>query len=314
MEFPCGLDDASEVGVLGLPAQFGVGLGGVGGQHGRVAGAAGLFGDLEVLARDLFDGVDDLAYGVAVAVAQVVDQFGFLIEFAQGQQVSEAEVFDVDVIADAGAVGGVVVRAEDLDVFTFAHGGLDDQGDQVRLGAVVFADGTVTARAAGVEVTQGGVVETTGPGLPMQHAFRGPLGFTIGIDGAFGQGFVNGDDLGHAVGSGGTAEDELAYVGVFHGLQDRVGVADIVMVVTQGLLHGFAHLDEGGKVHDGFYMILFEGLDQQGVVGQVTLDKVGRADGGPVALAEVVVDHGVMAFVGEEGDHVAADISGSATD
>ena len=42
-----------------------------------------------------------------------------------------------------------------------------------------------------------------------------------------------------------------------------------------------------------------------------TLDAL---DGGPVALAEVVEDDRLVAFPGQQGRHVAADVSGSPTD
>jgi hypothetical protein len=50
------------------------------------------------------------------------------------------QVRDVDVVPDRRAVRGVVVRAEDLDVPAKPERGLDDQGNQMRLGIVVLAD------------------------------------------------------------------------------------------------------------------------------------------------------------------------------
>jgi hypothetical protein len=50
------------------------------------------------------------------------------------------EVRDVDVVADAGSVGGGVVVAEDGEGGLDSHGGEDGEGDEVLLGLVLFAD------------------------------------------------------------------------------------------------------------------------------------------------------------------------------
>ena len=57
----------------------------------------------------------------------------------EGEQVGLGEVGDVDVVADAGAVGGRVVVAEDGDRLAAALGDLEDERDQVRLGVVALA-------------------------------------------------------------------------------------------------------------------------------------------------------------------------------
>ena len=50
------------------------------------------------------------------------------------------EIDDVDVVADAAAVGRRVVGAVDLDRLLLAEGDLEDIRDQVGLDAVVFAE------------------------------------------------------------------------------------------------------------------------------------------------------------------------------
>src|SRR5699024_1646368 len=100
--------------VLGLPAQ---GLGdAVAGadQAGRVAGAAGavLRGDLDALGAG--DRVDHLEHARALAGADVEGAVrAFLAaQVVQRGDVGVGEVQHVHVVADAGAVGGVVVVAE----------------------------------------------------------------------------------------------------------------------------------------------------------------------------------------------------------
>jgi len=50
------------------------------------------------------------------------------------------QVDDVDVIADAGAVGRRIIRAEDLALRLLAEGDLQDVGNEVRLDAVMLAN------------------------------------------------------------------------------------------------------------------------------------------------------------------------------
>ena len=80
----------------------------------------------------------------------------------EGAEVGVGQVLDVDVVADAGAVGRRVVGAEDGDVLALAERDLEDERDQVRLGRVVLADRAVVGGAAGVEVAEGGVAQAVG--------------------------------------------------------------------------------------------------------------------------------------------------------
>ena len=50
------------------------------------------------------------------------------------------EIEDVDVVANAGAVGRFVVGAEDFDVRLLAERDFEDIRDEVRLDAVIFAE------------------------------------------------------------------------------------------------------------------------------------------------------------------------------
>jgi hypothetical protein len=96
-----------------FPAEFALDFGGVGEEAGRVACAAWVLDNLEVLAGNFADGLDDLADGVALADAEVVSTAVAWLESVHDLGVGVGEVFDVDVIADAGAVGGWVVGAEE---------------------------------------------------------------------------------------------------------------------------------------------------------------------------------------------------------
>ena len=72
------------------------------------------------------------------------------------------EVADVDVVADAGAVGRRVIGAVDVDLRPQPERGLDRDLDQVRRVARRLAGAQVRVGARDVEVAQDHVVETMG--------------------------------------------------------------------------------------------------------------------------------------------------------
>ena len=99
---PGGGNDVFELGKFRFPTEFADGFFGGGDQVRRVAGAARFFDRRNFFAGDFLAHLDDLPHGIAVAVAEVV-KTGFA--GLQRQHVRLREVDDVDVIADAGAVG-----------------------------------------------------------------------------------------------------------------------------------------------------------------------------------------------------------------
>ena len=96
---------------LGTPAELGVGAGGVGGEVEDVACATGRDFVWQVAADGGGEGLDHLVDGAALAGAQVpgADTGVVLAEVVEGCEVAVGEVEDVDVVADGGAVFGVVV-------------------------------------------------------------------------------------------------------------------------------------------------------------------------------------------------------------
>ena len=70
-----------------------------------------------------------------------------VVELFHRRDVGVGQVVDVDVVADVGAVLGGVVGAEDGDAGAHAEDGLEDDGDQVRFGVVIFADACRPSRS-----------------------------------------------------------------------------------------------------------------------------------------------------------------------
>ena len=66
---------------------------------------------------------------------------------------SPGQVYYVDIISDAGSVGGVVVVAEYVKLFQLAYGNLGDVGHQVIGDTVgVLADGSALMGTDGIEI------------------------------------------------------------------------------------------------------------------------------------------------------------------
>ncbi len=68
----------------------------------------------------------------------------------------------MDVVADAGAVGSGIIRAEDFDVLALSAGDLQNQGDEVGLGIVAFPKLAFRIGARGVEVAEDAVMHAVG--------------------------------------------------------------------------------------------------------------------------------------------------------
>src|SRR5659263_548772 len=100
--------------VLGRPAEFVVDPGGGSDQLGGVAGPALHDVGRGVQPGGLPDRLDHLTHRVTRAGPDVEHVLALLGEVVQGGEVGLGEVQDVDVVADAGAVRGGVVVAEDL--------------------------------------------------------------------------------------------------------------------------------------------------------------------------------------------------------
>ena len=72
---------------------------------------------------------------------------------AQGKNMRRGQVVDMDVVANTGAVAGLVIGSIDLQRAP-AQGRIDGPRNEVGLGVVVLTDFAVGVGPCGVEVTQ----------------------------------------------------------------------------------------------------------------------------------------------------------------
>ena len=295
---------------LWLPAEFGADFFRGGDEAWRVAGAAGFLDGFDVAAGDFFAGLDDFADGGAAAGAEVVE---ITLGGIEREDVGLREVEDVDVVADAGAVGGLVVGAVDFDMILLAEGDFEDVGDQVGFDPVILAK--FLRCPGGVEVAERGEGQAVDFFIPTEHGLEHELRLAVGVDRALGEGFVERHAVGNAEGRAGGGEDEFFDAGL-HGHVEEVDAAgDIVAEVFRGIGHRLA--DEGvrGEVHDGFGFRLLEGVAENGAVGEVALVEVrARVDGLGVAFAEIVEYRDLVAAIEKFLDADAADVARAASD
>ena len=105
-----------------------------------------------------FKRTDHLPNAVTFAGAQVPGRYaGFALNGIQGLEMPVGEVYHMDVVAHAGAIGRGVIIAKDRQGLALASGNLADVRQQVVGHAVgVFTDQAAGVRAHRVEVTQQG--------------------------------------------------------------------------------------------------------------------------------------------------------------
>ena len=287
-------------------------LGGRGHQVRRVAGAARLLADGDVDPGHGLRRLDDLAHGVAAARAEVDDVVVGRLDAVERQQVRAAEVLHVHVVADGGAVGRRVVRAEDRDRRCATGGGPQHERDQVRFGLVVLA-----VRAAGarhVEVAQRDRAEAVRAGRVGQHPVDDQLGLAVGVHRGGRRRLGDRDDRGLPVGRAGRGEDEPLDVRLAHRVEQVQRAHDVAAVVALGLRDGLGDERERREVQHAV-----EALGEH-APGGLEVEQVdvleAHAVRNPRSVAAVErVEHGdVVAPVAELAGDDRTDIAGAAGD
>src|SRR6266446_5929572 len=278
-------------------------------QNGGIAGAARaeLAGNLA--AGDAIGGVNHFENGIAAAVADVEGFAGNAIDGFERADVGIRNVQDVDIITDASAVRGGIVRAENIDVRQIASGGVQDAGDEMRLDAMILAE--LLRGTGSIEIAEHGVLQAGIGAIVRENLFEHQLGFAVGIDGGFAMVLGNGDDFRFAIGGGGGRKDEFLHAVAGDGVQQVHAAGYVGGVEDAGLADGLGDQSFGGEMHHGVNLVLGEKIIKLGAIGEVGLDKnCVRGHGGTMAFNEAV--HGDNAHAAREQyfGADAADVSG----
>ena len=240
---------------------------------------------------------------------------------------TRGQIAHVDVVAHAGAVGGGVVVAKDLNGLELAHGDLGDIGHQVVGDALgVLADQARRMSADGVEVTEQHDVPLGVGGVDVhEDLLNHPLGPTIGVGrGLLGVLFGDGRIVRVAVDGRGAREDDGLAAMVPHDVDEHQGVLDVVVVVLDGLAHRLADGLKAGKVDDAVDLMGIEDLvhriavEHVGLVegevlgGLVAHDGLDAVDGDGAGVGEVIDDDDLVAALEQLNDGVGTDEAGTA--
>ena len=300
-------------------ARLGIGVG-----RGDVAGAPGrdLVGD--VPADGGAERPDHLEHAGAPPGAEVPHVApAHLGEPVERGQVAPGEVDDVDVVADAGAVGGVVVVAEDLQLLPAADGHLGDERHQVVRDALrVLTDAPGPVGAHGVEVAQeADRPAVVGGGDVGEHLLDHQLRAAVRVGRLSGRRVLaHRDGGGIAVDRGRRREHDGPAADRVHRPDEVQRAAHVVAVVADRLGHRLTDRLEPGEVDDGVGSQLVERRAERRLVEEID-DVEGRGATGELAgpldrrrlgVGQVVEDRDVVTGFEELDDGVAADVAGAA--
>ena len=258
--------------------------------------------------------VHDLAHGKTLPVAQVADEvITAALQMIQGPHMGVHQVGDGDVVADAGPVGRSVIITEDGDMRPPAQRHLQDQRDEMALGAVVLADAAVGQGPGHIEITQGDIADAMGHRDPAHHGLHHQLAVPVRIGGPGGGILADGHAVGLAVDRRRGREHDAAHAMTDHGFQQALHAAHIIVEVLEGIDHALAHLRIGGEVHDAVDAETAEDAVQTGGIADVALHEGSLArHGGGMARLEIVHHHDFLPGRCQGMDRVGTDIARTA--
>ena len=150
-------------------------------------------------------------------MAQVEESRLLLLQESQSLDMGLGKIADVNIIADRGAIGCRVVRAENLHFGPVIQCSAQEEWDEVRFtDAMVLSDSPLGVGAGGIEVAQGDKGQAVGVLVRGQCALEGQFGLAVGVGGNSGVIFGDGDGGRLTVNRGAGRKDDLF---VHHQLQ-----------------------------------------------------------------------------------------------
>ena len=312
---------------FGLPAQFFVGALRVGPDRLHVAGPSP--DDLVVERQPVrpFEALHQFQDRDRRARADIENLVGLLhppLRHAVDRgYVGFGQVDDVDVVTQAGAVGRVVVVAEDRKAFAQSGGRLGDVGHQIlRHAARQFADERRGVGADGVEVAQCDAVQAlVGRAAVVQDVFGHLLRVAVGRGGGFaGRLLRDGQCVGLAVDRRRRREEDVWPAELLHQRADVHERREVVAVIFERFGDRLADSLVGGEVDDGAEIVFFEDASQRRFVAGVdplegnvdARDAPHTLDGRRLRVGEVVDDDRVVSGGDQFHGGMRADVSGTA--
>ena len=141
MPLHCAGDDGVYGRVFRLPAEDNARVGRIGIKGGWISFAARTHGMGNFFTGSPLNCVENFFHRGGLAGAEIKENLcAWFIEMVKGSDVSRRKVIDVDVIAEASTVGRRIVVAKNLEGWGATEGSGDGEGNEMRLGRMIFAD------------------------------------------------------------------------------------------------------------------------------------------------------------------------------
>ncbi len=225
------------------------------------------------------------------------------------------QIRHVDVIANAGAVGRRIVRAEHLDFVAQAKRGLGRDLDEVGGGSRRLAGAQLRVGARHVEIAQDHVIEAVRRARVAQdglgHQLRGAVG-------GHRRGSVV---LAHrnvrriAIDRGGRGKNETAHAALDRALDQAARIRGVVAVVLERIGDRLRHHHRCGEMDDRVNAVPGDELCDERLIAGVAVDENRSRGDRPVESGREIVEHDhALAGVDERMNHVASDVAGAAGD
>ena len=175
------------------------------------------------------------------------------------------------------------------------------------------------AAAGHVEIAQAAEANAVRLFAGACHPLAEQLGLAVGVDRQHRDDVLRHHiDRRHTIGGGGRGEDELLGVlGLGHAGEHVEHAVDVLLVVPQRLLHGFADLLASGKVDHGVDAFGIEDFGQTltgARGGDIHAVQAGAFDAGGLAVAQIVDDNDLFAGLMECVNDMSADVAAAAGD
>ena len=228
----------------------------------------------------------------------------------QSKNVSIGQVFDVNVVADAGSVIGRVIRSEDLLVFT-ASQTVEDHRNQVEACGI---GEIIPSRAGNVEVAQSDPVEAPCAFSIGHHPFADQLGLTVRIDGLLLNILGDHRNRRHPINGRRGRENHVLHAGFLHCQQNIRQTTDILTVVPRRTFNRFANLLLSSKMNNASDVFVDHCLGQDGqslIACDIHFDKCRIANSIGCAGGQIVNNNNLFATFQQKTDNVCADVAGA---
>ena len=227
------------------------------------------------------------------------------------EPVGLGKIHDVNVVADARAVGRRIVGAKDLNARFLAERDFEDIGDDVRFLPVMFAK--FLGASGGVKIPEANIGQAVLPVIPIKNALEHQLGFAVRIDGLFRLVFSDRHMLRYTKDGAGGGEDEFADAGLNATFEEIDAIGNVVAKILTGIGHAFRHERIGRKVHHSIRTNLLQQPEQVHAVGQIKLVKFrARIHRGTMAFAEIIENDDFVAITQQMFNTNATNVTGAA--